>query len=447
MFLDRVEITIKAGDGGNGHTSFHRDAITARGGPDGGDGGHGGDVVFAGTNKVDNLVSFRFTKKFTADSGANGKPRMKTGAMGKELVIEVPLGTKIYKHPVTACGGATPLKQRGIPNAEDNACRVGVSGELLADITEDGQRYVALKGGAGGRGNARFATSRRQTPNFSHSGVKTIAHNVVLELNCIADVGIIGFPNVGKSTLLSVVTRANPKIGNYHFTTIHPNIGVYNAGGAAVILADIPGLIEGAATGTGLGIDFLKHINRTRLLVHVVDISEQDGRDALRDFEIINAELGAFSKSLLDKPQIVALNKCEMADKARIDAFKKQYAKKYKVFEISAATHTGVKELMQHVAAEVAKLPKTPAEIATAELEGWVDKNTFEVVIESDGGFRVAGPLVDNLIRGVVLSDTESNAYFQRRLVDSGVIAALKDAGMREGDTVRIADVEFEWVD
>jgi len=239
MFIDKVEITIKAGDGGNGHTSFLRDRNTQRGGPDGGDGGKGGDIVFVGTTQTDNLVEFRFVKKFIAQNGVNGRPNNCTGAMGEELLIPVPLGTKILNE----------------------------TNHLLADIVTEGQKFTALRGGGGGRGNARFATARRQTPNFSQSGIKTIAHNVILELNCIADVGLVGFPNVGKSTLLSVVTRANPKIGNYHFTTIHPNIGVYTASsGANVILADLPGLIEGASTGTGLGIDFLKHVNRTRCL-------------------------------------------------------------------------------------------------------------------------------------------------------------------------------------
>ena len=424
MFIDRVEITIKAGNGGNGHTSFLRDRQTMRGGPDGGDGGKGGDIAFVGTTRADNLIDFRFTKKFMASDGVNGRPGNKHGAKGLDLTIAVPLGTKI----------------------------IDGNGALVADITEDGQTFVALRGGAGGRGNARFATARRQTPNFSQSGIKTATHNVVLELNCIADVGLVGFPNVGKSTLLSVVTRANPKIGNYHFTTLHPNIGVYippfskGVPEAGVFIADIPGLIEGASQGVGLGTDFLKHINRTRLLVHMVDISEQEGRDAIRDFEIINSELAGFSMALLDKLQIVALNKCDSADPARISAFKKKYGKKYKIFEISAVTHSGVDALMQHVAAEVMRLPRVTPETATATLETAVDKNAFEVVLEGDA-YRVKGPLVDNLIRGVVLSDTESYSYFMRRLEDAGVIKALRENGMQEGDEVRIADTAFEWVD
>jgi len=445
MFLDKVEITIKAGNGGNGHTSFHRDRQTMRGGPDGGDGGRGGGVIFVGTTRADNLVEFRYTKKFLASDGTHGRPGNKNGAVGADLEIPVPLGTKIYK----------------TNNQSDNRhSSFVIRHSLIADITLDGQKYIALRGGAGGRGNARFATAKRQTPNFSQTGVVTTAHNVILELNSIADVGLIGFPNVGKSTLLSVVTRANPKIANYHFTTLHPNIGVHDN----VVIADIPGLIEGASTGIGLGHDFLKHINRTRLLVHVVDISEQEQRNAINDFEVINKELAAFSPILAKKPQIVALNKIDAADEKTIAAFKKKYEKKYKIFEISAATHAGVKELMQHVSTEVACLPRIKPETVTAELEGRVDKNAFEIIIENSpfckggekafleregkmGFFRVTGSLVDNLIRGVVLSDTESASYFHRRLEEAGVIAALKNVGMCDGDTVRIADTEFQWTD
>lgn len=423
MFLDKVEISIKAGDGGNGHTSFHRDNMTTRGGPDGGDGGKGGNIIFVCSTRTDNLIDFRFTKVFRAASGDNGRPNNKTGATGEDLEIFVPLGTRILND----------------------------KGELLIDMVEKDQRYLALKGGGGGRGNARFATSRRQTPNFSQGGHKTFEHKVTLELNSIADVGLIGFPNVGKSTLLSAVTRANPKIANYHFTTLTPNIGIYKSNSYSLVLADIPGLIEGASQGTGLGIDFLKHINRTRMLIHVIDISQQDGRDALKDFRIINEELLAFSKkydtNLADKPQVIALNKIDSAEPEVIEAFKKVHAAKYKIFEISAIAHMGIAELMQYVANEVAKLPKVPPGFATAILDVKIDKNAFEIVVENEGTFRVVGPLIDNLVRGIFLHDTESRAYFQRRLNDAGVIEALKENGMVEGDTVKIAGDEFEWIE
>ena len=450
MFLDKVEISIKAGNGGNGHTSFYRDKLTQRGGPDGGDGGKGGDVVFVGDTNTDNLINFRFAKKFTAMDGEGGGKRNRSGAAGSDLRILVPLGTRIMK-----CRMLKSECRMNEKNIQDECGEFSTQhsafsineGDLLADITESGQTFRVLRGGAGGRGNARFATSRRQTPNFSQSGVKTKEYKVILELNTIADVGLVGFPNVGKSTLLSVVRRANPKIGNYHFTTLHPNVGVVTVDkNTSFIMADLPGLIAGASHGTGLGIDFLKHVSRTRLLIHVIDISEQDGRSAINDFEIINKELGLYSTELAEKPQIIALNKTEIADPKRIAEFKKQYEEKYKIFEISAVTGQGVSELIKAAAENLRKLPKIAAAAPTATLEEVVDKNAFEV-FSKNGVFCVVGPLVDNLIRGIVLSDTESFSYFQRRLVEAGVIDKLRDAGMNEGDTVRIADTEFEWMD
>ena len=419
MFIDRVEIEIRAGDGGNGHTSFHRDKNTQKGGPDGGDGGKGGDIVFVGTTRLDNLIEFRFTKKFKAEDGIKGRPGRKDGAYGKNREIPVPLGTKIYKSE---------------------------SKELLADITAEGQKFVALRGGNGGRGNTHFATARRQTPNFSHDGHKTKPYNVILELESIADIGIIGFPNVGKSTFLSIVTRANPKIANYQFTTLHPNIGVHSSGSQNIILADIPGLIEGASSGKGLGHQFLKHISRTRMLLHMIDISQQDGRDALDDFRIINEELAAFSPDLVNKPQVIVLNKIDSADPEVIKKFLKKLPKS-KIFQISCAARQGIDELVKHISEQVQKLPKPQATLVTATLEESIDKNAFEIQIDDGEIFHVVGAMVDNLIRGVVLTDTESTAYFHRRLEQSGVIDALKKAGMKQGDTVQIADMQFEWQD
>jgi len=417
MFLDKVQIKIKAGNGGNGHVSFFRDKLTMRGGPDGGDGGRGGNVVFIGTTREDNLVNFRYTKKFHAGDGKHGGTTHKNGKYGEVMIVPVPLGTRILKE----------------------------NGELLADIIELDQQFIALKGGGGGKGNAFFATAKKQTPNFSQMGVETKEYIVKLELNTIADIGLVGFPNVGKSTLLASTTRANPKIANYHFTTLHPNIGVANVYGDNIIIADVPGLIEGASQGTGLGHDFLKHLRRVRLLVHVIDISEQEGRDALTDLETINNELMAFDPELGAKPQIIALNKCDVATKEAIAKFKKTKCKS-PVFEIMAAIGEGVPKLLEHAHGALQKLPKASATQAYATLEEIVDKNTFKVEI-SDGEFFVTGPFIDNLIRGVVLTDTESNSYFQRRLEESGIISEMKQKGLKTGDIVHIGEVEFEWVD
>ena len=441
MFIDKVEITIKAGNGGNGHTSFYRDKLTMTGGPDGGDGGRGGDVVFVGTTRADNLVEFRFTKKFFAKDGENGGTRNKAGAGGANLKIPVPLGTKIYKsNTPPAQGGHTSILEGNL----------GV-GDLLADITTDGEEFRVLRGGAGGKGNAFFATSRKQTPNFAQTGVKTTEYRVTLELSCIADVGLVGFPNVGKSTLLSIISRANPKIANYHFTTLHPNLGVVvpmDKSMKPFIVADIPGLIEGASEGAGLGHEFLRHIDRTRLLVHVIDISGVEGRDPVEDYKLINNELVKFSPKLAEKVQLIALNKSDIDD-SKVAAFRKA-VKGHKIFVISGATRQGVDELLKAIAVELENLPKVEAQKFFTELEEKVDKSKFDVEVEredDDVRFVVTGPLIDNLIRGVVLTDTESNAYFQRRLRDSGVIAKMKELGLQSGDTVRIADVEFEWVD
>ncbi|MCL2755896.1 MAG: GTPase ObgE [Firmicutes bacterium] len=424
MFLDKVTITIKAGNGGNGHVSFFRDKMTMHGGPDGGNGGKGGDVVFVGTTREDNLVNFRYTKKFFAGDGVNGGKRNMYGAGGVPMLIPVPLGTRVYK-----------LLEDGKEGKE-----------LLADIVKEGQEFRALRGGAGGLGNAAFATAKKKTPNFSQTGIVTKPYQVRLELNTIADVGLVGFPNVGKSSILSVISRANPKIGNYHFTTLHPNVGITNILDKNMIVADIPGLIENASDGVGLGHDFLRHVMRTRLLVHVVDIAQVDGRCAVEDFEVINRELGNFSDELGKKPQIVALNKCDVADAKNISAFKKKYGKKYKIFEISAATNDGVKELFKETAIMLQDIPRPDVAVPFATLEERVDKNEFHVRVEN-GEFIVEGPMIDNLIRGVVLSDTESNYYFQRRIVDSGIVDELKKQGMKQGDTVHIKDIEFEWVE
>jgi GTP-binding protein len=416
MFVDNVEITVQAGSGGAGSVSFYRDTLTMHGGPDGGNGGHGGNIIFVGDSNINNLVSFHFNQKFKVADGENGAGQNKTGKSGEDTLINVPLGTKIY--------------------SED--------GELAADITEKGQRFVAVNGGAGGYGNAHFATSTRQTPNFSKTGVKTKPYKICLELNCIADIGLVGFPNVGKSTFLSVVTSARPKIANYHFTTLYPNIGVTQIHGKNILIADIPGLIEGASGGVGLGTDFLKHISRTRILLHVIDISGSEGRDPVADYKIINNELLKYGAKLEDKKQIIVLNKIDCADPANIVKFRK--AIKGDIYETSAITHKGIAELLNRTFDELQKLPvPEPIEVFAA-IEKPVDKNEFSVKYEN-GEYVVAGAFVDNLIRGVVLGDTESNNYFQRRLVKMGVIDKLKEIGLTDGGTIRILDSSFTYIE
>ena len=413
MFLDKVQINIKAGNGGNGHTSFFRDKANAWGGPDGGDGGRGGDVILIGSKRDDNLISFRFNKKYHAQNGENGGKQRKKGKSGDTLRLDVPPGTRVYNQ----------------------------SGELLADIIEVGQEYVALKGGAGGLGNSHFATARKQTPNFSQTGEITKDYVVRLELHTIADIGLVGFPNVGKSSLLAALTRASPKIANYHFTTLNPNVGVWSGHGKNIVLADIPGLIEGASDGVGLGHEFLRHINRTKILFHVIDASEQEGRCALEDFAVINKELENFSPDLIKKPQVIVLNKIDITDEKVVKKFVRK-----KKFKVSAATQTGLDELMTEALRLISGIKEVVAPEILAVLESPVDKNKFEVGM--DGGvFVVSGPLVDNLARGVVLTDTESNYYFQKRLLDSGVIKELKRQGMKNGSLVNVGGVEFEWMD
>jgi len=421
MFLDKVQISIKAGNGGDGHTSFFRDKKNMFGGPDGGDGGRGGDVVFIGSTRDDNLIGFRFKKKHHALDGEKGGKQRKKGKSGGIFHIELPLGTRVYS----------------------------VAGELLADITAVGQEYLALRGGGGGLGNSHFATSRKQTPNFSQLGEPTKEHQVVLELHTIADIGLVGFPNVGKSSLLAALTRAQPKIANYHFTTLHPNIGIWQHGERPLVMADIPGLIEGAADGVGLGHEFLRHINRTKVLLHVIDISGVEGRTPIDDYHTINAELKNFSPDLATKPQIIVLNKADIADPTNIKDFQKALGKKKgtpQIFITSAANRDGLIDLMNKALEIVSTLPDEDAPEIDAVLEKPVDKNAYETFLDC-GIFFVRGPLVDNLARGVVLTDTESNYYFQKRLRDAGVIKELTKLGMTTGSIVNVGDVEFEWVD
>lgn len=422
MFVDKAHISIKAGDGGDGCVSFHREKYVAAGGPDGGDGGRGGDVIFQADPNLNTLLDFRYKRKYQAQNGAPGGARKCSGKNGADLIIKVPFGTLV---------------------------RDKNTGRLICDVSEP-EPYVVAKGGKGGFGNAHFATSTRQCPRFAKKGIPGEAIEVTLELKLLADVGLLGYPNVGKSTLLSVVSAARPKIGNYPFTTITPNLGVVRAGeDYSYVMADIPGLIEGASEGVGLGHEFLRHVDRCRLLLHMVDISGIEGRNPIEDFEKINEELLKYSPQLAERPQIVAGNKIDLVtDQALLDDFKRYIeAKGYRLFLISAATRSGVSELMEHVAAELVKLPPIiryepePAPLPDIDQE----RREIKITIH-DGVYFVEGEWLLNVINSVNFDDYESLSYFQKVLRKSGVIEKLIEAGIKDGDTVSIYELEFDFV-
>lgn len=421
MFLDKVKIECKAGNGGNGVVAFRREKFVPNGGPSGGDGGKGGDIIFKCTKNMDNLGDFRFKKKFKAEDGLAGSANNKFGKDGKDLIIYVPKGTVIK-------------------NASN--------GKVLADMFEDEDEIILLKGGQGGRGNSHFATSTRQAPRFAEQGVVTKPFEFVLELKTLADVGLVGFPNVGKSTLLSSVSNARPKIANYHFTTLTPNIAVVNAFGKSFVMADIPGLISGASEGLGLGTDFLRHIERTRLLIHVIDVAGTEGRDAWSDYLAINKELAKYGDVVANLPQIVALNKSDMlTDKSIIDKFKENLKGKSEVFVISAYTHRGLDELIECVIKTLEKLPKLERVEIEEENIDKRDLREFKCTKIKDGLYEVTGELVFEIMKRVNLEDMTSNAYFQKRIKNDGIIDALKEIGLQEGDMIRIGYYELEYLE
>jgi GTP-binding protein len=428
MFTDYVKIFASAGKGGNGAISFRREKYVAAGGPDGGDGGRGGSVIFKVDPDANTLIAFRFTKKFKADNGENGSGARKYGKAGKDLYIKVPIGTVIKD-----------------ANTE----------EVLADLSEQGQEVVLLHGGRGGLGNSHFATPTRQAPRFAQDGEPGEEKELILELKLLADVGLIGFPNVGKSTFLSVVTSATPKIANYHFTTLDPNLGVVKSKyGDSFVIADIPGIIEGASEGAGLGIHFLRHIERTRMLLHFIDVSGQEGRDPVQDYETINAELKKYSEKLASRKQIIVASK---ADAMQDDEnFKKlqELAKKnnQEIFKISGATGEGVEELMNHVSQVLKTLPKEQlVEIETNKEKVYTldtqEDNNFEIKREDKNTFVVTGEAVDRIMRRVNITDNESLFYLHRKLDEIGFNQAMKKAGVKDGDTVKIAQYEMIWED
>lgn len=425
MFIDKEGITIKAGNGGDGVVSFMRYKGVANGGPDGGDGGNGGSVYLVGDRHKTSLIDFKFKRKYVAESGGKGEPNNRHGKNGEDLYVAVPLGT---------------------------VCKDGETGGILCDVYYDGQKALVLEGGKGGKGNTHFCTSKRHAPHFAQTGEKIEARKIVLELKTIADVGLVGFPNVGKSTLLSRISGAKPKIANYHFTTLSPNLGVVKYYDESFVCADIPGLIEGASEGAGLGFDFLRHIERTRLLVHVVDVSGSEGRDPYEDYLQINRELSGYSETLAARPQIIALNKCDFyGSEEKVAAFEKRLAEdgdERKVFCISALKGEGLEDLIREIVSVLATLP-APKPLEFEEFR-YEKKNPSEFTVdydEEDGVFVVDGPLVSLLERNVVLDDMDSLAYMQKTLLDFGVIAELRKKGAKDGDTVVIGEIEFDFVD
>ncbi len=424
MFVDIAKIHLKAGNGGNGAVSFHREKYVAAGGPDGGDGGRGGDIIFQVDDNLSTLADFRYKRKYTAENGENGKTDRCTGKSAPSLLIKVPRGT-VVKETET--------------------------GRIIADLSDE-KPVVIAKGGNGGWGNQHFATSTRQIPRFAKNGNPGEEIDVTLELKLLADVGLIGFPNVGKSTFLSVVSEAKPNIANYHFTTLTPVLGVIRMGeGSSFVMADIPGLIEGASEGVGLGHEFLRHVERCRMLVHVIDISGSEGRDPIDDFEKIHAELSAFSEELTTRPQVVVGNKCDLCEEEEIAKYAEYFEEKgYKFFPAMAAISEGTQDVINYVAAELVKLPAIKVYEAEPKPQFDVNapkKRTFNIRVCDDVYFVEDAPWIMDVMNEVNPEDYESLQYFERVMRQTGIIDALRAAGVQEGDTVSVYDVEFEFMD
>ena len=421
-FIDKAKITVKAGNGGNGAIAFHREKYVAAGGPDGGDGGRGGSIILQVDDHMSTLMDFRYKRKYSAANGADGQGGRKSGRDGQSLTIHVPRGTLV---------------------------REAETGEIMADMSGS-EPFVLCRGGRGGWGNSHFATPTRQVPRFAKAGLPGESHEVILELKLLADVGLVGFPNVGKSTLLSVVSKAQPKIANYHFTTLFPNLGVvWVDEGVSFVMADIPGIIEGASEGAGLGHDFLRHIDRCRLLVHVVDVSGSEGRDPLQDFDAINEELKRYSPDLAERPQIVAANKTDiLEDPAPLEALRAHVeGLGYPLVEISAAAHKGTRELARLVARRLSALPPIavyePEYVPRApQAEGSAASLDIQ---HEDGVWIVEGPWLQRVMANVNFGDYESRMWFDRTLREAGVFQRLEDMGIQDGDTVSMDGWEFDY--
>lgn len=427
MFVDRAKIFIRSGKGGDGAVTFRREPYVPEGGPDGGDGGKGGDVVFMADSSLRTLMDFRYKRKYQAENGQNGMKKKKYGKKGEDLIIKVPPGTLVIDEE---------------------------TGHLMKDLVNPGDSFVAAKGGKGGKGNVHFKNSVRQAPNFAEAGGLPKERNVILELKLIADVGLVGFPNVGKSSLLSVCTKAKPKIANYHFTTIDPNLGVVEVSNTSFVMADIAGIIEGAHEGAGMGFRFLKHIERTKVLIHVVDVSGSEGRDPIEDFDKINNELARYSEHLMKKPQIVAANKIDMVDEDGPEYTRfKEYveAKGYKVFPISAPINVGVPQLMEEAAKMLATVEAQPLE-ETMEIFDFErednDPDYRKVEVSRDNkAYVLSGKQLTKIFNSTNFNDIGSIRYLYKYIERSGAVEKLKEMGLEEGDIIRIQDFEFEYID
>lgn len=423
--IDYAKISLKAGDGGNGAVAWRREKYEPTGGPAGGDGGNGGSIIIKATRNLSTLEEFRYKKEFKAENGEQGGKNKKFGKKGEDLYIPVPVGTLIRE-------------------AETNT--------IIKDMTKDGEEFLIAKGGRGGRGNVHFKNSIRQAPRFAESGKKGQEINLIFELKVLADVGLVGLPNVGKSTILSVISKAKPKIANYHFTTIDPNLGVVKVDRErSFIVADIAGLIEGANLGSGLGHDFLKHIERCRVLIHVVDVSGLEGRDPIDDFKLINKELELYNENLSKKPMIVALNKSELDYNDNASKFIEVFGKDYKIFKISAATTNGIKELIDYTTEELENSNEEEFALYEEVDENFLDEFynkevDFDLNIKKENEiYLVYGKRVDNLLKRVNIDDYDSMIYFESTLREMGVFEKLKEIGIEDGDSVAVGDIVFEY--
>ena len=428
MFIDKAKVFVKSGNGGDGCIHFRREKYVPLGGPDGGDGGRGGDIIFVVDTGLTTLLDFKYKKKFIAEDGGRGEGSKCYGKDAENMYIRVPMGTVVKDFE---------------------------TGKIIADLSHKDDTYVIAKGGKGGKGNCKFCTPTRQAPNFAEPGMPGEERTITLELKLLADVGLVGFPNVGKSTFLSTVTAAKPKIANYHFTTLKPNLGVVKAEGInSYVMADIPGIIEGASEGVGLGLEFLRHIERTRILIHVVDISGIEGRDPFEDFVKINEELKKYSVKLWDRPQIVVANKADMLyDEEIFEDFKKKVNELGfdKVYKMSAATKAGVEEIIKEAGKMLTEIPVKELEISDEDRYVEEEKRfTYEISVEpgdeDNNVYVVSGTFVDRLLHAVNVNDADSLRYFHKVLNNKGVFNDLREMGIEDGDVVRLNDFEFEYI-